>query len=82
MSWLKTIVREILGLFVDNGSLAIAIVFWLAVTGLILPRFSSANPWNAVILFVGLGLILIENAIREARRSPSNRYTSEPKSHV
>ncbi len=79
MSWLKTIVQEIFGLFVDDGSFAVAIVVWLALTGLILPHLSSANAWNAAILFVGLVAILIESAVRQARRTPSTRPAGEPK---
>jgi hypothetical protein len=29
MSWIKTVLREVFGLFVDDGSFAIAILAWL-----------------------------------------------------
>lgn len=67
MSALKTIFREVFGLFVEDGSLAIAILLWLAVAGLLLPRLAFASRWGGPILFAGLGLILVESALRYAR---------------
>ena len=30
MAWLKTVWSEFIGLFVDDGSLAVAVLLWLA----------------------------------------------------
>ncbi len=68
MSWIKTILREVFGLFVDDGSLAILIVLWVAVTGYLLPHFDLAPRWRGVVLFCGLALILVESAVRFARK--------------
>ncbi|MGC1548861.1 MAG: hypothetical protein WA777_10040 [Rhodanobacter sp.] len=68
MSWLKTILREIYGLFVDDGSYAIAILIWLGLVWLVLPRLFWGNAWNAIILAVGLLAILIESVLRRARK--------------
>lgn len=68
MSWLKTILREIYGLFVDDGSFAIAILIWLGLVWFALPRLSWGNAWNAIILAVGLLAILIESVLRRARK--------------
>ncbi len=68
MSWLKTIFNEILGLFVDDGSFAIAILVWLGLFWWLLPKLSMTGPWPAVILFAGLLAILIESVLRRARR--------------
>lgn len=68
MTWLKTIAREIVGLFVEDGSFAVAIVVWLVLVGLILPRLPDLGAWHAVILFVGLIAILVESVLRSARR--------------
>ena len=67
MTWLRDIVREILGLFVEDGSFAIAILLWLAVAWILLPRLRLAAPWRGPVLFGGLGLILIVSAIRYSR---------------
>ena len=68
MSWLKTIFREILGLFVDDGSFAIAILVWLALLCWLLPHLPMGGLWQAVILFAGLIAILIESVLRRARQ--------------
>ncbi len=41
MRWLATIFREVLGLFVDDGSFALAVLVWMGVIWLMtsLPRF-------------------------------------------
>jgi hypothetical protein len=68
MRWIKTIFRELLGLFVDDGSFAIAILVWLGLLWLLLPRLPVSGIWSAAILFAGLGLILIESVLRRARK--------------
>jgi hypothetical protein len=68
MGWLKSIAHEVFGLFVDDGSFAIAILIWLALMVVVLPRFAAGARWAGPLLFVGLVLILIESALRFARR--------------
>ncbi len=68
MTWLNTVWSEFIGLFVDDGSFAIAILAWLATCGLLLPRLGLASTWPPLILFVGLVLILAESAARGAMR--------------
>jgi hypothetical protein len=67
MSWVKTVGAELLGLFVDDGRFAVAILLWLLVAGFALKRMDLSGGVGAAILFAGLVLILIENAIRSAR---------------
>jgi hypothetical protein len=66
MSWLKAIVLEIYGLFVDDGSFALAIVVWLAIAMFVLPRLDIPASANAPILFAGLLLIMLESVLRRA----------------
>jgi hypothetical protein len=61
---LRKIVRELIGLFVDDGSLAAIVLVWIGVCGLVLP----SAPWHGLILFLGLALILVENVLRGARK--------------
>jgi hypothetical protein len=68
MTWIKTIWAEFIGLFVDDGSLAVAVLVWLAVCWLILPRLGLPSVWPPVLLFVGLVLILVESAVRRTRQ--------------
>ncbi len=68
MSALKSILLEALGLFVDDGSLALGILTWIAVVGMaIAPRFEGETA-GGFILLAGCLVILAENTIRSARR--------------
>jgi hypothetical protein len=66
MNWFKTIFREIFGLFVDNGSFALAILLWLIVVRTLTPHLGISARWGGVILFTGLALILAESTTRYA----------------
>jgi hypothetical protein len=65
---LRSVVREIAGLFVDDGSFAVAILVWLAVV-LVLGRVVGGGRWLGSALFGGLAVVLIESVLRFARRS-------------
>ena len=67
MRWFKSIIHEIFGLFVDDGSFAIAILAWLALTIGLLPRLAPNSHWSGPVLFVGLALILVESTLRFSR---------------
>src|SRR5882672_5571772 len=51
-----------------GGSLAFIVLVWVAVCGVALPTLVPPSSWHGPILFVGLALILVENALRGARR--------------
>jgi hypothetical protein len=68
MGWLRSIVREMWGLFVDNGSFAAAIVVWLALAVLVLPRVGVSPRAAGPALFAGLAAILIESVLRASHR--------------
>ena len=68
MRWIKAIARELFGLFVDDGSFAIAIIVWLGVTWLLSRNFLSGAGWGGVVLFAGLAVILLWSAMRRARQ--------------
>ncbi len=67
MNALKTILRELVGLVVDDVWFAALIVGWIVLVWLLSVFASSASPWVAILLFAGLGAILLEGAIRNAR---------------
>lgn len=69
MKWITNILREILGLFVDDGSFALAILIWLAIVRWMAPYLRIPPAATGFIFFAGLALILAENAIRYSRRS-------------
>jgi hypothetical protein len=66
-NWLRSIGREVLGLFVDDGSYAGAIVVWVALAVLALPRL-GLGAWDGPVLVAGLAAILIESVLRFAGR--------------
>ncbi len=66
MRWMKSVLQEVWGLFVDDGSFALAILAWVAVTGLVLPRLGVTRGMDGILLFAGLALILVESAWRRA----------------
>ena len=68
MKWLKNIFREIFGLFVDDGSFALAILIWLALMRWATPRLNIPSGITGFILFAGLALILAESATRYSGR--------------
>jgi hypothetical protein len=68
MNWLKTIFAEFIGLFVDDVAFAAAILAWVVVAALGLPRLGLPAPVPALLLFAGLVIILLESATRRARK--------------
>jgi membrane protein implicated in regulation of membrane protease activity len=67
MRWIKPIVRELWGLFVDDGSFAASILLWLALA-LLLARLTTGAWWVGLLLFAGLAAILSHSALRFSRR--------------
>lgn len=68
MRWLKTAFGELLGLFVDDGSLALAITIWLILATQLLPRINASGASKGAILFGGLAIVLAESVLRRARK--------------
>lgn len=63
---IRTILAEFVGLFVDDVPFAVTIAVWLLVATLVLPRLGVPQP--ALVLALGLAGILVESAVRRARR--------------
>jgi hypothetical protein len=68
MKILLTILRELWGLFIDDGSLALALVVWCALAALALPRLLPLSDWDAPVLFLGCLVILLANVAVSAKR--------------
>lgn len=68
MQWIKTIAEELFGLFVDDGSFAMAIVAWLGVIWLLSLHLLQGTGWSGVALFAGLGAILLWSTTQRARQ--------------
>lgn len=66
MKLLVTLWRELIGLFVEDESYAVAIVVWGIAAAFLLPHLP--NLWRGPLLALGLLAILLENVLRSARR--------------
>ncbi len=67
MSVLRLIWAELFGMFVDDGRFAVAILAWLALCGVLLPRLGLPAAVPPVALAAGLCAILVESVLRRRR---------------
>jgi hypothetical protein len=70
MRALATILRELVGLFVDDGSLAAGAVVWAGICGWGLPLLGVGPRAEAGLLVLGLAALLLENTLRASSRLP------------
>jgi hypothetical protein len=59
--------RELVGLFVDDGSLAIALIVWLVAIGVAVRALPAEAGLIPALLVLGVLAILLENVARTAR---------------
>jgi hypothetical protein len=63
VSLLRSLAAELFGLFVDDRSLALVLVIWVALV--VAMRSWGVSPvWLGPVLFAGIVLILVENVFR------------------
>ena len=67
MNWIRNILREVIGLFVDDSSFAALIALWIALLW-VGRHYLRGGMGSGAILFLGLGLILIGSVVRFAKR--------------
>jgi hypothetical protein len=68
MNVIVTALKELFGLFVEDGSYAVAIIAWLLIAALVLPHI-GASEWRAPLLLAGLLLVMCENVLRSAKQA-------------
>jgi hypothetical protein len=68
MKTFLTVVQELWGLFVDDGTLAVVIILWLILVAVVLPHTGIPVQFNGAILLAGLILGLMENIWRASRK--------------
>jgi hypothetical protein len=68
MKLLRNVLLELYSLFVDDGSLAFAVLLWVGLAALIFPRWPAGASWHAPLLCLGVALLFLENVWRSARR--------------
>jgi hypothetical protein len=67
MRTIRAIMAEILGLFVDDGALALALVGWCAALGILAVLVPALVPVAGPVLFAGCTLILVGNVVWTVR---------------
>jgi hypothetical protein len=68
MKQIKAILVELYGLFVDDGAFAVAILVWLALAWSLLSWVDLPAIAKGTGLFLGLAILLVESAVRRARK--------------
>jgi hypothetical protein len=66
MKWGVAVVKAIWALFVDDASFVAIAIAWLALVDL-LAASGLHSRWDGVLLFCGLGVILVHGALRKTR---------------
>lgn len=65
---MASVIKTLLGLFVDDGSLALALIAWVAVSAFGLPRLPVATSWDGPLLFAGCLVVLVSTVVRVVKR--------------
>jgi len=68
VSWIRTALGELFGLFVDDVPYTVAILAWLAAGTLALPLLPEDPLWRGPLLAAGCAAILVVSARRAALR--------------
>jgi hypothetical protein len=68
MNALVAVLRELIGLFVDDGSLAIAILLVIALAGVCVSGMPHVPMVAGAVLLLGCLGALVENVTRAGRR--------------
>jgi vacuolar iron transporter family protein len=74
---LITMLRKVLGLFVDDGSLALSILVWIVALHVVMPIVPIEQGGAAPVLFLGCVGILIENVLRASRQPLASAEADE-----
>ncbi len=68
MDGLRAAFREFVGLFIDDGSLAVAIMLTVAASALLLPMLPLSATERSLLFLAALLAVLVENICRTGRR--------------
>ena len=68
MSTFKALINEILGMFVDDGSLAFAVLIIVGVAGGLSIKLEGHPYVIGAILYIGCLSALVENVMRTAKK--------------
>jgi len=62
-----SVLRELWGLFVDDGLLAIGLILWIVAAALLVPLLGLTGI-GGPILFAGAALVLVASLVKATRR--------------
>lgn len=69
MTWLIGGLKQVYGLFVDDGALSLAICVWLLIVWAALPHVVANDSARPIVLFVGLAALLLDSVRRASIRN-------------
>jgi hypothetical protein len=69
MGVVRAVSSEVIHLFVDDGSLALALVAWCAVAGAGVALLPGLGVMSGPVLFLGCAVILLANVVLAGRRA-------------
>jgi hypothetical protein len=64
MRRITLVLRELLGLFVDDAPFALTVLAWLTVFALLLLRVPLPHSWSGGLLFIGLAATPVWHCLR------------------
>ncbi|MDQ6766802.1 MAG: hypothetical protein M3Z41_03240 [Candidatus Eremiobacteraeota bacterium] len=64
MTWLMSGLKQVYGLFVDDGALSLAICVWLLVVWFVFPYIIASGSVRPIVLFIGLAALLVDSVRR------------------
>jgi hypothetical protein len=69
MTWLASGLKQIYGLFVDDGALSLAICVWLLIAWFVFPNVVAGDSVRPIVMFVGLAALLLDSVRRGSIRA-------------
>lgn len=66
MSWIKSVLRELVGLVVDDIGFAASVIVWIAVVTVLSSYVAAKSGLLPLALAAGLGAILLQAVLRRA----------------
>jgi hypothetical protein len=71
VNFLRTVLAELVGLFVDDWAFALLLILWVGLAAVFGPRLPSSVA--APLLFLGLAVLTLTFAVRQAQRLRSQK---------
>lgn len=67
MRWIRAFLRELFGLVVDDVEFAASVIVWIGLVWLATAYAPKDAGWPPLLLFAGLGAILLHGTAKRAR---------------